>query len=138
MLDAARAQQPAAARLPVTVKGKRIKTIDVHAHCLFREAVDLMGADARNIVQSVRGFDKQYIVVEERLKAMDEHGIDMEVLSINPFWYRRDRDTRRQDRADQQREARRAVRVAAGSLRRLRARSRCSSPTSPCSSSRTR
>ncbi len=94
MLDAARAQQPAApARLPVTVKGRRIKTIDVHAHCLFREAVDLLGADGRNIVQSVRGFDKQYIAIEERLKAMDEQGIDMEVLSINPFWYRRERDS---------------------------------------------
>ena len=36
MLDAVRAQ-PKARRLPVKVKGKRIKTIDVHSHCLFRE-----------------------------------------------------------------------------------------------------
>ena len=28
------------------VKGKRIKTIDVHAHCFFQQAIDLMGEDA--------------------------------------------------------------------------------------------
>jgi hypothetical protein len=33
MLDAAHAQA-GGRRLPVKVKGKRIKTIDVHSHCL--------------------------------------------------------------------------------------------------------
>src|SRR5262245_19447315 len=28
-----------------------------------------------------------------RLRDMDAQGIDMEALSINPFWYRADRDT---------------------------------------------
>jgi aminocarboxymuconate-semialdehyde decarboxylase len=28
------------------VAGKRVKTIDVHAHCHFREAGALLGADA--------------------------------------------------------------------------------------------
>ena len=47
LLDAARAQQPAgsASRLPVMVNGKRVKTVDVHAHCLFHEAEKLMGDD---------------------------------------------------------------------------------------------
>ena len=35
LLDAARAQGAAPHALPVTVNGKRVKTIDVHAHCLF-------------------------------------------------------------------------------------------------------
>ena len=35
-----------AADLPVTVNGKRIKTIDVHAHCLFHESLALMGDEA--------------------------------------------------------------------------------------------
>ena len=35
--------QKAPARLPVTVKGKRVKTIDVHTHCFFQQAIDLMG-----------------------------------------------------------------------------------------------
>ena len=94
MLDAARAQSPAGSRLPVMVKGQRVKTIDLHAHCLFREAIALLGDDGRNVIRSdVKGTSEQVIVVEERLKAMDAMGIDMEVLSINPFWYRRDRDT---------------------------------------------
>ena len=36
MLDAAHAQA-GGRRLPVKVNGKRVKTIDVHAHCLFHE-----------------------------------------------------------------------------------------------------
>ena len=32
-------------RLPVVVNGKRVKTVDVHAHCLFHEAEKLMGDD---------------------------------------------------------------------------------------------
>src|SRR5262249_48520415 len=33
-----------------------------------------------------------FIEIEERGAAMDEEGIDMEVLSINPFWYGKDRE----------------------------------------------
>jgi predicted TIM-barrel fold metal-dependent hydrolase len=89
-LDAAHAQER---RLPVIVKGRRIKTIDVHSHCLFHDAVNLMGNEARNVLVPVKGAENQYIIIAERLRQMDEMAIDMEVLSINPFWYRKDRDT---------------------------------------------
>jgi len=92
MLDAARAQTPER-RLPVMVKDKRVKTIDVHSHCLFQDAVNLMGEEARNVFVPVKGAENQHIVVAERLKQMDAMAIDMEVLSINPFWYGKDRDT---------------------------------------------
>jgi aminocarboxymuconate-semialdehyde decarboxylase len=46
LLDAARAQQPGRPRLPLMVNGKRVKSVDVHTHCLFHEAVNLMGAEA--------------------------------------------------------------------------------------------
>src|SRR5450432_4464217 len=92
MLDA-RAQQLGAQRLPVTVAGKRIKTIDVHSHCLFHDAVNLMGADAPGVFVPVKGAEQQYVVIADRLKQMDAMAIDMEVLSINPYWYRKDRDT---------------------------------------------
>ena len=93
--DAARAQAPGqpAARLPVTVNGKRVKTIDVHAHCLFHEAVALMGPQADNVRPVTKGADEMYIAIDQRLKIMDAMAIDMEVLSINPFWYGKDRDT---------------------------------------------
>jgi predicted TIM-barrel fold metal-dependent hydrolase len=95
LLDGARAQQPSRPRLPVTVNGKRVKTVDVHAHCQFRDAVTLMGEQdaARIFAQRTRGVENLVVVIEQRLKAMDAMAIDMEVLSINPFWYRKDRDT---------------------------------------------
>jgi predicted TIM-barrel fold metal-dependent hydrolase len=92
MLDVARAQ-PEARRLPVTVNGKRVKTVDVHAHCLFHEALNLMGDEASAVIPKVLGAQEHFILIEERLKGMDAQAIDMEVLSINPFWYRKDRDT---------------------------------------------
>jgi aminocarboxymuconate-semialdehyde decarboxylase len=99
LLDAAHAQsQKAARRLPVTVKGKRIKTVDVHAHCLFHEAVSLMGEDAATVRPRTRGSQEMFVgnAMDVRVKAMDAMAIDMEILSINPFWYRKDRDTAEQ------------------------------------------
>ncbi|MGH8803118.1 MAG: amidohydrolase family protein [Polaromonas sp.] len=68
-----------------------MKTIDVHAHCYVPEALALMGADAKGVLPTVKGQQEHFIVIADRLAAMDAMGIDMEVLSINPFWYRRDR-----------------------------------------------
>ena len=48
MLDAARAQ-PRASRLPVKVNGKRVMTVDVHAHCYFHESIRLMGDQADKV-----------------------------------------------------------------------------------------
>ncbi len=72
LLDAARAQAPARPpALPVTVNGKRVKTIDVHAHCLFHEAVALMGDQAKNVRPVTKGAEQMFIAVDERLTAMD-------------------------------------------------------------------
>jgi len=90
---AARAQSPGTQRSPVMINGRRIKTIDVHSHCHFREAVNLMGEEAGSVLPRTKGAQEHFIVIEERLKGMDAQAIDMEVLSINPFWYRKDRDT---------------------------------------------
>jgi predicted TIM-barrel fold metal-dependent hydrolase len=91
MLRAARAQN-AGQRLPVTVAGKRVKTIDVHAHCQFHEALALMGEATSAVRSASRGAENLFMVVEDRLKSMDAQAIDMEVLSITPFWYRKDRE----------------------------------------------
>jgi len=85
--------QPARQTLPVTVAGKRIKTIDVHSHCHFHEAGALLGADAAKLqLPPVNGAAEAFIEIEKRLAAMDAQAVDMEVLSINPFWYDRERD----------------------------------------------
>jgi aminocarboxymuconate-semialdehyde decarboxylase len=93
MLDAVHAQA-GGRRLPVRVKGKRIKTIDVHSHCLFHESLALMGDEASNVIPKTKGAQEHFIAnaIENRLKGMDAMAIDMEVLSINPSWYRKDHD----------------------------------------------
>lgn len=93
LLDQAQAQQAGPAKLPVAVAGKKVKTIDVHSHCHFREAGALLGADAASIqLPPVNGAAEAFIEIDKRLAAMDSQAVDMEVLSINPFWYGRERD----------------------------------------------
>jgi aminocarboxymuconate-semialdehyde decarboxylase len=92
LLAAAHAQQPGGRRLPVTVNGKRVKTIDVHAHCNFRDAAALLGAEASTLTPAINGAKDTFLEIESRLAAMDAQAVDMEVLSINPFWYGKDRE----------------------------------------------
>jgi aminocarboxymuconate-semialdehyde decarboxylase len=92
LLDAARAQAPGGARQPVTIKGRGMKTIDVHAHCVFRDVIPLLGQEARVLTPPVRGAEEAFVDIAQRLAAMDGQGVDMEVLSVNPFWYGRERD----------------------------------------------
>jgi len=78
--------QSAAPRRLVTVGGRRVKTIDVHAHCIVPEAVALMGGQVNSPGNAALTLSA------ERLRKMDEQGIDMEALSINPTWYSADRE----------------------------------------------
>jgi aminocarboxymuconate-semialdehyde decarboxylase len=75
-------------RREVSVGGKRVRTIDIHAHCMIPEAQELMGrpvtADEANVIADIRA--------EKRLQTMDEWGIDVQALSINPTWYGMERD----------------------------------------------
>ena len=89
LLQSARAQGPARQKLPVMVGGKRVKTIDVHAHCSIADASKLLGPAPP---VTVRGSDEVVIDIDKRFAAMDAQAVDMEVLSINPNWYDRDRD----------------------------------------------
>jgi aminocarboxymuconate-semialdehyde decarboxylase len=75
---------------PVMIDGRRVRTVDVHAHCYVPEALALLGAEASSVLPPVKGVKEHFIVVSERLKAMDDMRIDTEILSINPFWYRRE------------------------------------------------
>jgi aminocarboxymuconate-semialdehyde decarboxylase len=69
----------------VVVQGKRVKTVDVHAHCAVPAAMALVG----------RALETEALLMSstaDRIRAMDEQGIDVEALSINPYWYTADRD----------------------------------------------
>ena len=87
LMHAASAQAPARRR-EVVVNGKRVKTVDIHAHCHIPEALALMG-------QTVRY--PGLVITPDRIKTMDEQGIDIEALSINPnFWDKAERDQQAQ------------------------------------------
>ena len=75
--------QPAVKRREVVVNGRRVKTVDVHAHCVFPEVMAMLDLKWR---------PPNLVVGADRFKAMDEQGIDMEAISINAFWYHVDRD----------------------------------------------
>src|SRR5271168_4091691 len=93
LLHSAHAQAPARSMLPVSVNGKRVKTIDVHAHCNFHEAGALLGEEGRKRQAGpINGAEETFIDIKQRLAAMDSQAVDMEVLSINPFWYDKERD----------------------------------------------
>jgi aminocarboxymuconate-semialdehyde decarboxylase len=78
------AQGATSSRRPVTVGSRRIKVIDFHAHCVIPEAMALMGRNTAAADPSVIG--------PARFTPMDEQRIDIEALSINPFWYSAERE----------------------------------------------
>ena len=83
LLDAAHAQGTGKRR-QVVVAGKRVKTVDVHAHCVIPEAMTLMNMKFTP--------DHLAITASDRTRVMDAQGIDVEALSINPVWYKLERD----------------------------------------------
>lgn len=85
--DGAVQTKPAAKRREVSVNGRRVKTIDVHCHCVIPETLVMMGLK----VEDQRGPGLAE-VGERRIREMDEQGIDVEALSINPYWYKAERD----------------------------------------------
>ncbi|MFO1080054.1 MAG: amidohydrolase family protein [Reyranellaceae bacterium] len=72
-------------RREVVVNGERVKTIDVHAHCCVPKAMAVIG----------HPLEAPGLLMDDtstRLAAMDAQGIDVEALSINPYWYKAGRD----------------------------------------------
>ena len=74
-----------APRREVVVNGKRVKTVDVHAHCIVPKAAEI-------IKHPLESPGLLMHDTSTRIAAMDAQGIDVEVLSINPYWYRAERD----------------------------------------------
>ena len=89
-------------RREVAVNGRRVKVVDIHAHVRVPEAWDLV---KDRIVREGRAGDVQlanpegpaniHNDVEKRLADLDEMGIDVQAVSVNPFWYWADEDLAR-------------------------------------------
>ncbi len=72
-------------RREVVVAGKRVKTVDIHAHCCVPKAMAVIN----------HPLEAPGLLMEDtstRIAAMDAQGIDVECLSINPYWYRAGKD----------------------------------------------
>lgn len=86
---AVHAQDP---RRQVTIGGRRIRVIDIHAHCVIPVEPLLTGTPLAGSGGGAGGT----ILGPERIRTMDGQGVDMQALSINFFWwYAADRDLAR-------------------------------------------
>src|ERR1700722_5133244 len=96
---------PAAAnrkRREVLVNGRNVKVIDIHAHVRVPEAWDLVkdrigheGRPGDLQLATPDGPANIHNDVEKRLADLDEMGIDVQAVSVNPFWYWADEDLAR-------------------------------------------
>ena len=78
-------QMPAPARREIVISGKRVKTVDVHAHCIVPEAAELIN-------HSLEAPGLLWSNIGDRLAQMDQSVVDVQALSINPYWYQAERD----------------------------------------------
>ena len=89
-------------RRDVVVGGIRTPVVDIHAHVRVPEAWDLVkdriGREGRAGDVQLANPDSPANIhndVEKRLADLDEMGIDVQAVSINPFWYWADVDLAR-------------------------------------------
>jgi aminocarboxymuconate-semialdehyde decarboxylase len=79
-------------RRQVIVGGRRVKVIDMHAHCVIPVSEIVKGTSMANS----GGGGRNNILDPQRLNLMDQQGVDVQVLSINGYWwYAADRDLAR-------------------------------------------
>jgi aminocarboxymuconate-semialdehyde decarboxylase len=81
-LDAAAPAQPSSVgRRHVMVGGRRIKVIDVHAHCVIPVREIVKGTPLANAGGGGGNLGP------DRLEIMDRQGVDVQALSINGYWW---------------------------------------------------
>ena len=91
-LGAAGVGAQAPARKEVKINGRRVMVVDVHAHCLFPEVAARVPG-----VNVPRALPPTLVLGPERIRIMDERGIDVQALSVNTYWwYTADREAAKQ------------------------------------------
>ena len=91
--NAAFAALQTSGRRQVVIGGRRIKVIDMHAHCVIPVTEIVKGTPLAN----QGGGGRNNILGPQRLEIMDQQGVDVQALSINGYWwYAADRDLARQ------------------------------------------
>jgi len=73
-------------RREVFVGGKRMKVVDMHAHCVIPEVWEVV--KDTSLAASAGGRARgPNIMGPDRVRAIDQLGVDVQVLSINGFWF---------------------------------------------------
>ena len=89
----AAARQDQSGRRQITIGGRRLTVIDVHAHCVIPVDAIVMGTP----LAKLGGGQGDNILGPQRLQVMDRQGVDIQALSINGFWwYAADHDLARE------------------------------------------
>ncbi len=69
-------------RREVYIGGKRVKVVDIHAHCGFRATDEVVkGTPLERLESDNRIFGPQWI------DWLDERGIDVQAISVNRYWW---------------------------------------------------
>jgi aminocarboxymuconate-semialdehyde decarboxylase len=73
-------------RREVSIGGRRVKVVDIHAHCVIPEVAEVVKGTSfeANAGGRARG---PMIMGPDRLRAIDDMGIDVQVLTMNGFWF---------------------------------------------------
>ena len=78
------------ARREITLNGRRITTVDIHAHCIFPEVQEVIAGSPLD----GRAFPAFQMLGPDRLEQMNSRGIDYQALSMTiqgHWWYAADR-----------------------------------------------
>lgn len=79
-------------RREARLAGRRITTVDVHAHCFVPEVRDLVKNDAALAAVAQANLAGPLVLgLEQRLTDMDAQGIDYQVINVNAWGYSADR-----------------------------------------------
>ncbi len=91
-----RASAQAPARRQISVGGTRVRAIDIHCHCVVPEVADIVkGTPMEPRHAATVRSTANNPTIAARIAAMDQMGIDVEAMSINPWWYNASRDMAR-------------------------------------------
>lgn len=92
---------PGAKHAPVVIKGRRAVVVDVHSHVRVPEAWELVkdriGREGHHGDAAQASPDNLGSIrnVDKRLADLDVMGIDVQAVSVNPWWYWADEDLAR-------------------------------------------
>jgi aminocarboxymuconate-semialdehyde decarboxylase len=82
--DAGTVLQARPARRQVTIDGRRVRVVDVHAHCTVPEVAPVVKGTK---FESEGGAGGARALGPARIELIDRQGIDIQALSINGFWW---------------------------------------------------